>query len=326
MRLARSIGGLLGFGVWVGLALGADEATYRRQLEMRSIFERADADNDGRMTREEFAPLAEYAPRLRGNPALIDQTFGRLDADHDGSVSLEEYLKVAGRGQAPSAQEKGKPLPAQDGNPVDADAPITPDQLTFFESKVRPLLVAHCYKCHSASSDKVKGGLVLDTRDGIRKGGDTGPAVVPGNAEDSLLIQAVRSRDEALQMPPKEKLPESSIADLERWVAMGAPDPRVGAAPVVSKGIDIDKGREFWAFQPPREVPPPPVVDETWGRSEIDRFLLARLEGRGLKPVGDAERSTLIRRISFDLIGLPPSEDEVTSFMADDSPEAFARV
>ena len=183
-----------------------------------------------------------------------------------------------------------------------------------------------CYKCHSASSEKIKGGLLLDTREGIRKGGDTGAAVVPGNLEESVLIQAIRFQDDDLQMPPKQKLPDEVIADFERWVAMGAPDPRDGTVTAAAKGIDIEEGRRFWAFQPPRKATPPKIEDEAWPRSETDRYLLAALEAKGLKPVGDADKYTLLRRVWFDLIGLPPTPEEVDTFVKDESPTAFETV
>ena len=207
-----------------------------------------------------------------------------------------------------------------------ADRPVTPEQLAFFESKIRPVLVTSCYKCHSASSEKIKGGLLLDTREGIRKGGDTGAAVVPGNLEESVLIQAIRFQDDDIQMPPKQKLPDEVIADFERWVAMGAPDPRDGTVTAAAKGIDIEEGRRFWAFQPPRKATPPKIEDEAWPRSETDRYLLAALEAKGLKPVGDADKYTLLRRIWFDLIGLPPTPEEVDTFVKDESPTAFETV
>ena len=151
---------------------------------------------------------------------------------------------------------------------------------------------------------------------------------MPGDLEESLLIAAIRYRDEALQMPPKAKLPDEVIADFEAWVMMGAPDPRGVSSPasVASKGLDIEKGRQFWAFQPPRAVSPPAVKDASWPRTDIDRFLLNALEDRGLKPVADAHRHALIRRVSFDLVGLPPAPEEVEAFVADESPEAFAKV
>ena len=132
-----------------------------------------------------------------------------------------------------------------------ADRPTTADQVAFFEKKVRPVLVQQCYECHSAQAKKVRGGLLLDTREGTRRGGEQGPAVVPGDLEASLLVQAVRYEDENLQMPPKHRLPDEVVADLEQWVRSGAADPRDGKA-VVRSDVDIEKGRQFWAFQPPQ--------------------------------------------------------------------------
>src|SRR5579883_1333607 len=145
----------------------------------------------------------------------------------------------------------------------------------FFEKKVRPVLVEHCYACHSTEAKKRRGGLLLDTRDGIRKGGDTGPAVVPGKPSDSFLLTTVQYADPQIKMPPKGKLPPAVIADLEQWIKMGAPDPRVKGATTVTKGIDIEKGRKFWAFQPPTRRPVPTFKDTTWPRSDVDRFVLA---------------------------------------------------
>ena len=142
--------------------------------------------------------------------------------------------------------------------------PMTSEQAAFFEKKIRPVLAANCYQCHSAAAEKVKGKLLLDTRDGIRKGGESGPAVVPGNVKDSLLIQAIRYHDESLKMPPKSKLPDAVIADFEQWVQMGAPDPRDGPAPKVAwQEIDIAKGKQFWAFQPPKKSAPPAITKPT---------------------------------------------------------------
>jgi hypothetical protein len=197
----------------------------------------------------------------------------------------------------------------------------------FFEKKIRPVLVEHCYRCHSVGAKKQKGGLALDTRAGVRDGGDTGPAVVPGKPGESLLIKAVRYADKGLRMPPKAKLPAAVIADLEKWVAQGALDPRDDAAArAEQKTVDLEQGSKFWAFRPPRRHTLPSVKDTAWPRGPIDRFLLARLEAKGLKPAGDADRSTLLRRASFDLLGLPPTPAAVDAFLADQSPNAFARV
>jgi hypothetical protein len=198
--------------------------------------------------------------------------------------------------------------------------------IDFFEQKVRPVLAQHCYPCHSTEAKKRRGGLLLDTRDGLRKGGDTGPAVVPGKPADSLLLKVVRYTEDGPRMPPKGKLPAAVIADLERWIALGAPDPRDGTATSNKKGIDLEQGRKFWAFQPPRRHPVPAVKDTTWAHGDIDRFILARLDSKGLRPVADADRVTLIRRAYFDLVGLPPSPEEIDDFVNDRSPDAFARV
>jgi hypothetical protein len=195
----------------------------------------------------------------------------------------------------------------------------------FFEKKIRPVLVEHCYSCHSVAK-KRRGGLTLDSRDGIRKGGDNGPAVVPGKPAESLLLQAVRYGDE-LRMPPKGKLPDAIVADLGKWIEMGAIDPRRAASAVaMTKPLDVREGRKFWAFQPPRRYPTPKVHDASWPRSDIDSFLLARLEAKGLHPAADAERAVLVRRAYFDLIGLPPTPEQIDAFVGDRSPDAFARL
>ena len=205
---------------------------------------------------------------------------------------------------------------------------LTSEQRDFFEKKIRPVLADKCYKCHSEKAEKIKGGLVLDTREGIRRGGDNGPAVVPGDLQESLLIEAVRYANKDFAMPPKKeggKLADEVIKDFEKWVQMGAPDPRDGAAKVVKK-YDAEKAKEWWAFQPVKKPAVPAVKDAAWAKSDLDRFVLAGLEAKGLKPVADADKLTLIRRVYFDLIGLPPALPEITAFVQDKSPEAFAKV
>jgi hypothetical protein len=186
------------------------------------------------------------------------------------------------------------------------------------------VLVARCYKCHSAASDKVKGELLLDTREGIRRGGETGESVVPGNPEASLLIEAIRH--ESLKMPPDGKLSDDVIAKFVEWIKMGAPDPRGGNVAQVAKTIDWDEARKHWSFQPPKRPAPPSVKDVNWPRTDVDRFILARLEAKGLKPVSDADRRVVIRRLYFDLVGLPPTPEEVETFVADNSPRAVETV
>jgi hypothetical protein len=212
--------------------------------------------------------------------------------------------------------------------PLRAEAPLDPAGIEFFESKIRPLLVEQCYKCHSEGQKK-KGGLLLDTRAGVLKGGDTGPALVAGDVSKSLVLKAVHYKDEELQMPPDGKLSDAQIADLEAWVKMGAPDPRGGDAPAVAgapSAIDLGEGRKWWAYQPPMEHPLPAVNDATWAKQPIDRFILAKLEEKGLKPSAPADRRTLIRRVYFDLIGLPPPKDEVEAFVGDASPDAYPKL
>jgi hypothetical protein len=201
-----------------------------------------------------------------------------------------------------------------------AEEKLDPKGLEFFESKVRPVLVEHCYKCHSHESEKLKGNLYLDTREDVLKGGDTGPALVPGDPEKSLLIKAIRYKDENLQMPPKgEKLSPEQISNLEAWVKMGAPDPRTGTG-VAAKP---DKAKTHWAFQPIREPVPPQTKTGSWVQNEIDSFILVTLEQNGMTPSPKADKRTLIRRATFDLIGLPPTPEETVAFELDESPRAY---
>ena len=203
-----------------------------------------------------------------------------------------------------------------------AGAADDPAGLAFFEQKIRPVLVKECYACHSATAKALKGGLRLDSRAGMLAGGDTGPAIVPGKPEESPLLEALRH--EGLAMPPKSKLPDAVVADFERWVKLGAPDPRTETvARPVKPGIDVEAGRSFWAYQAPRRHAPPAVNATDWPRNDVDRFVLSALEARGLKPVADAEKVTLARRLYFDLIGLPPTPEELDAFLDNRSPTAY---
>jgi len=202
--------------------------------------------------------------------------------------------------------------------------PPPTDAERHFAEKVLPVLGARCFECH-AHDRAIEGGLVLDSRSGWAAGGDSGPAVVPGRPDESLLIRAIRYDDGTLQMPPTGKLSSSEIEILEQWVSMGAPDPRQGS--VASKpGIDIEAGRSHWAFQPIRDPLPPAVADESWPLDAIDRFILAELEEAGLRPAADADRHAWLRRVSYDLTGLPPTPADIADFMADTSPRARDRV
>jgi hypothetical protein len=205
----------------------------------------------------------------------------------------------------------------------------TPDQLTFFESRVRPLLAEHCYECHSSKAKNLKAGLLLDSRAGVQKGGDTGAAVTPGDPAGSLLIEAVKHGNPNLTMPPDGKLKAEEIAVLEEWVRMGAPDPcsEDTVAMVQSRSaIDWSKAREWWSFRPLTLPAPPEVKDTAWPVNDLDRFILAKMEAAGLRPAKDAEKLTLLRRVMYVLIGLPPTPVEADAFLTDAAPDAFARV
>ncbi len=196
----------------------------------------------------------------------------------------------------------------------------------FFETKIRPVLVEHCYKCHSAEAEKskkIKAGLFLDSAAGVRKGGDSGPIVVAGDPEKSLLMHALRGEKDASTMPPKGKLPKAIVEDFATWIKMGAPDPRGGETAPGSGGVDIEKGRAHWAFQNPKL----PAVPKVAGANQpIDAFVRAKLAEKGLTPAAPADRRALGRRIAFDLIGLPPEPEELDAFVADKSPEAVAKL
>ena len=206
------------------------------------------------------------------------------------------------------------------------------EAIEFFEQKIRPLLVTHCSECHSSGSKKQQANLALDSREGWLKGGDSGPAIVPGDPEKSLLILAVRQTDKDLRMPPKQKLTETQIADLETWVKSGAADPRQAVAKSDDPGtrpkygMSLEEGRRFWSFQPVQDPAVPQVQNAAWPRNAVDNFILARLEAAGVSPVPMADGRTLLRRLTFDLTGLPPTPAEMDAFLADPSPQAFEKV
>ena len=205
---------------------------------------------------------------------------------------------------------------------------IDPAKLEFFEARIRPVLIKHCYECHSAKSEEVKGSLLVDSAAGLLQGGDSGPAIITGKPNESPLIEALRY--DGVEMPPAGRLPANVVKDFERWVEMGSPDPRTDSpAPGVIKPqrtIDLEAGRQFWAFRPIVNHERPKISDKSWPKSDIDAFVLQKLEAAGLKPAIDADRRTLIRRVYFDLIGLPPSPEEVAAFLKDESDAALRKV
>ncbi len=198
----------------------------------------------------------------------------------------------------------------------------------FFEKNIRPVLVDKCYKCHSASSEKLKGALLLDSKAGILKGGSTGAAIVPFKPDESLLLKAIRYKDEDLQMPPKQKLSDDDIKNFEIWIKLGAPDPRkekIDEKSYSNWNLEESK-KEFWSFQPIRNPPLPPVKLPKWPKNSIDTFILSKLEEKNLAPVPPADKRTLIRRATYDLTGLPPTPEEIKAFLDDKSPDAFEKV
>src|SRR5688572_2575970 len=173
-----------------------------------------------------------------------------------------------------------------------------PEGERFFTGKVQPILAEHCHSCHSHNADKIKGGLVLDSLSGFLTGGDSGPAIVRGEPDKSLLITAIGYADEDLQMPPKGKqLSEDQIRTLTQWVKMGAPWPGSETNKALTRGKITNEDRTWWSFQPLRKVSPPEVKDGGWGRNEIDRFIYAKLDAEGLRPSPEASRQTLVRRL-----------------------------
>ncbi len=197
----------------------------------------------------------------------------------------------------------------------------------FFEKNIRPVLSEKCFKCHSEQSEKLKGALKLDSKAGMLQGGSTGPAIVPFQPEKSLLLKAIRWVDPDLQMPPKEQLTAHEIKNFEIWIKMGAPDPRKGGSTNATYGnYNWDEAKKFWAFQPVKNPEPPKVKNTKWPITPIDRFVLAKLEERNLLVNEAADKRTLIRRATYDLIGLPPTPEQIKAFLDDKSPKAFEKV
>jgi hypothetical protein len=210
-----------------------------------------------------------------------------------------------------------------------AGALAGPADVEFFEQKIRPVLAERCFECHSVEAKSLKGNLLLDSKEGLLKGGDTGPAFDEAAPKKSLLLSAVHYADPETAMPPKKaggKLSEQTIADLTAWVDAGAPWPAGGPGKKTSKKFDLaQRKQDHWCWSPPKQHAAPVVRDVAWAKTPSDRFLLAKLEAAGLKPAPAADRGTLLRRVSFDLTGLPPTPAELEAFLADASPEAFPR-
>ena len=200
--------------------------------------------------------------------------------------------------------------------------------IDFYERRVRPMLVKHCYECHSADAKSIKAGLRLDSTSAMRAGGDSGPVIVPGRPDQSLLVDAVSYSGDVTEMPPSGKLPERLIEDFRKWIAMGAPLPDDDAPNALQsrKSVSVRQGREFWSFQPLKVQSVPDVTLPDWSERPLDPFVLRKLENHGFHPAPLADRRTYIRRVSFDLIGLPPTLEEIDWFVSDGSEDAFERL
>lgn len=191
--------------------------------------------------------------------------------------------------------------------------------LDHFEKKIRPVLVSQCYACHSSTAKPPQGGLRLDSASALRQGGNSGPPIRPGDLEHSLLLRAIRHTDKSLKMPPGQPLPNEVVVDFERWIRDGAPMP-------AGEPVKTTEVRSLWSLAKPQAMPAPAVRNDRWARNEIDRFILNRIEGKGLTPSPEADKRILIRRATFDLLGLPPSAQEVEQFVKDNSVDAYERL
>ncbi|WP_437191512.1 DUF1553 domain-containing protein [Planctomicrobium sp. SH527] len=210
---------------------------------------------------------------------------------------------------------------------VASAAEVSDEDLKFFENKIRPILIERCADCHGADSQE--SGLRMDTYSAMLSGGTSGPAVVPGKIDESLMIAAIEFKDTSLQMPPDGKMPTAEIELLKEWVKRGAPHPEKNSSPGVQprrSAIDLDEAKKYWAFQPIAKPPVPAVENKDWSRNPIDAFQFSLLKQQGLTPVAPADKQTLIRRATFDLIGLPPTPEEIQNFVADTSADAFEKV
>jgi len=205
---------------------------------------------------------------------------------------------------------------------------FTPDQLDFYQQQVLPILSDNCYKCHSHEAEKIKANFVLDSREGLLEGGESGPAIVPGDPDKSLLMKAVRHESEDLRMPPKKKLADEQIAILSSWIKMGAPYRTTNTTTITrTRGKKItENDRRWWTYQPVNKVEVPATPDKGWSHNPVDRFVFAKLSAAGLSPAPEADRRTLIRRAYYDVVGVPPGMDEVERFVSDKSAGAYEQM
>ncbi|QXD23096.1 PSD1 and planctomycete cytochrome C domain-containing protein [Opitutia bacterium ISCC 51] len=204
---------------------------------------------------------------------------------------------------------------------------LEPADLEYFEAKVRPLLVEHCYKCHASDSERIRGGFLLDSKPAMLRGGDSGSAITPGDAENSRLVNMIRQLPEFESMPPKYKMAANEIETLVTWINQGAPDPRTEEiqTDALASEFNLEERKQWWSLQPVENHQPPKTEDGDWPSNEIDQFILAKLEERDWQPAEAADRRTLLRRLSFDLIGLAPTPEELDEFVNDRSKNAYQK-
>lgn len=249
---------------------------------------------------------------------------GALDGAEPGSTGAPVPPGAA------EAELQPMSVPIQGGaaSPLDEAKALPAEEVALFEKRIRPVLVQHCYECHGPETQR--GGLRLDSRQGWAAGGDSGPAIVPGKPDDSLLLRAMRYDDPNLQMPPDGKLPEAVVADFNRWIERGAVDPRDGphAADAANGATvwDAQAAREHWAYQPVARPALPAVAGRDWPINAIDVFILQKLQERGLEPAAEAPAVTLVRRVYFDLVGLPPPPEVFDEFLAGSTDDAYERL
>jgi len=280
--------------------------------------------------RVEYAQAAGQLSRLAGLPGrvgydgAIDGPGGRRNGPNTlrpGSYpTMTEILRLL-RWLLPALALCG-------GAVVRAGDALSPEDLAFFEGKVRPVLSKHCYKCHAQDAEKIKGGLLLDRKAGWLRGGDTGRIIEPGDPDGSLLVKMIGHDPDLEPMPPKSKLAPEQIADLREWVKRGAPDPRLEeiGEDVFESDFDLEDRKSWWSLQPVAEVAVPKVKDAGWPANDYDRFILAELEEKGWKPAQPAGKERLLRRVTLALTGLAPTEEELAGFLSDASPEAYEKV
>ena len=268
------------------------------RVDWARLSRRLDEDGDGRVTREEFPG--------RNN------LFRRLDRNRDGVLTRADF---------DSSKEPTPTVP---------EGPADPEALALFEEKVLPILEENCFNCHSSSARRVRAELRLDTLGGLLAGGTSGPALAPGDPDRSLLVEAVRYADDDYAMPPDGPLETHEIEAIERWVELGAPWPGeevpAGENGYVASEIDLEAGRDWWSLKPVLLPDIPEASDASWGRRPLDSFILAGMEDAGVEPVGDADRVSWLRRVSFDLTGLPPTPEEIEQFVGDRAPDAREKV